>query len=354
MQSSGYVTNGATTVDLLREVEGDFVAGEAREDPSNITGAIDVAQNEYTELEYVVTPTSNVVDQSLCFRVTDNGAEYDTYLKVARLNLRFDPVIGAITLNDGQPISLLPGTTTRTYATGTVSDFNGYTDLIYASSTIYRSGAIGGAACSADNNDCYISTTGSGCSFTDCAGDSCVVSCYADIFFHADPTDAGTYEGEEWLAFIEVEDASAGYDFASALGVELETLRAIDVTGQIDYGSLEVNTDTGAYNASTSIFNLGNVSIDLEVAGTDLSDGVSSVIPADQQKFATSTFTYSGCGASCELLSSTTPVTLDVELSKPTVETPPVEDDVYWGIAIPIGINSAPHQGINVFTPISP
>ncbi len=356
MQSSSFVANGAATVDLLREVEGTFVAGELREDPTNITGNIDVAQNEYTELEYVVTPTNNVADESLCFRVTDNGTEYDTYLRVAELNLRFDPVLGAITLNEGLPISLLPGTTTRVYATGTVSDFNGYTDLVLASSTIYRSGVSGGAACTPDNNDCYVSTEATSCAFTTCAGDSCTIACYADIYFHADPTDAGTYEGEEWLAFIEVEDTSGGYDFASAPGVELETLRAIDVAGTIDYGALAVNTNTGSFNASTSVLNLGNVAIDLEITGTDLSDGEASVIPADNQKFATSTFVYADCGVSepCKELSSTTPVAIDVELGKPSVDTPPVADAVYWGIAVPIGVNSVPHQGINVFTPISP
>ena len=133
----------------------------------------------------------------------------------------------------------------------------------------------------------------------------------------------------------------------------MTTLRAIDVIGNIDYGSLVVNADTGSYNASTSIYNYGNVEADIEITGTDLSDGVNSVIPANQQKFATSTFTYSGCG-SCELLSSSTPFQIDIELAKPAVHTPPVEDEVYWGIFVPFGTNSVAHQGINVFTPISP
>jgi len=239
------------------------------------------------------------------------------------------------------------------YATGTVTDFNGFADLTYATSTIYRSGVAGGAACTPDNNNCYVSNTASSCEFTACSGNSCEVQCRADIFFHADPTDFGTFDGQEWLAFIEVEDASAGYDFASAIGVEVSTLRAIDVSGEIDYGTLEVNADTGSFNASTSVLNLGNIEADLEIAGSDLSDGLSSTIPANQQKFATSTFNYSGC-AGCELLSSSTPVQIDVDLSKPAVDTPPVSDDVFWGIAVPFGVNSVAHQGINVFTPVSP
>lgn len=356
MQGSTNVTNGASTFDLLDVADNTFTAGEARENPSNTTGNINVDQNEYTELEYVVTPTVNVVDQNLCFRVTDSGADYDTYLSVARMTLRFDPILDTITFNDGLDISLLPGTTTRVYATGTVTDLNGYTDIVNASSTFYRSGVAGGASCTEDNNNCYISSLGSStCAFTNCSGNSCTVECYADIFFHAEPTDAGSiYAGQQWFAFVEVEDSSVGYDFNTSMGQELDTLRAIDTNDSISYKSIEVNDDTGADNASTTIFNEGNVEVNVEITGTDLTDGVSSVIPADQQKFATTTFTYASCGATCALLSSTTAFELDVDLSKPTTDSPPVEDSIYWGVAVPFGVNSAPHQGVNVFTPVSP
>ena len=318
--------------------------------PSNITTGITINQNEYTEVEYAITPTINTVDQNLCFRVTKNGTVLDTYLRVARLRLRFDPAFSTPALNNGFDISLLPGTTTRVYATGTVTDLNGYNDITAATSTFYRSGATGGAACTPNNNDCYRSQ----CTFTNCSGNSCTASCYADMFFHADPTDAGSqYAGQDWFAFMEVEDTAAGYDFDTTPGVALSTLRAIEVNSAIAYASIAVSSNTGASNASTSVENEGNVAINLEVEGTDMSDGFSSVIPANQQKFATSTFTYSTC-TSCASLSNTVPFELDVDLTKPTTASPPVADSIYWGIAVPYGTNSVPHSGINVFTPVSP
>jgi hypothetical protein len=352
MQSSALVTNGAATGDLLVDTNGEFVAGQLREDPSNITTNISLGQDYFTELEYALTPTSNTVDENLCFRVTDNGTEYDTYLRVARLQLKFDPVLSTPFLNEGLDISLVPGTTTRVYATTTVTDLNGYTDITNATTTFYRSGV--GAACTANNNNCYISTTANRCDYTDCSGNSCTIECYADIFFHADPTaSSSVYEGEEWFAFMEVEDTSNGYDFDTTPAVDVNILRAIDVTNGIAYSSVAVLSDTGGNNASTSVHNQGNVEIDLEIDGTDMTDGASSVIPADQQKFATSTFTYSACTV-CTQLSSTTPFELDVDLTKPTTSAPPVADAIYWGIAVPYGVNSAPHQGVNVFTPIDP
>jgi hypothetical protein len=349
MQTSSYVSNGDATTDLLSEVDGTFSAGEIVTSPSSESTALDVDQDFYTELEYALTPTINASD-SYCFRVTNAGTALDFYAKIAELDLRFDPTITLIELNSGTDISLTPGTTTAVSLTATVTDFNGNNDISNATATVYRSGV--GPACTADNNNCYILTTENGkCSFTSCSGNSCQLSCQADIFFHADATVAGVYDGEEWIAYAEVEDASAGYDFASASGTELFALRALAVDSAINYGSLEAESNTGSTNDTTTITNLGNVPINVDIEGTDLTDGGSSAIPAEQQKVSTSTFAYSAC-VSCFQLSSSSAVTLGINLSKPNVANPPVETDVYWGIAVPYGINSAPHSGTNIFTAV--
>ena len=350
MQTSSFVSNGAVTTDLLLNTDGTFSAGAIVTSPQNETAGLDVNQDYYTELEYVLTPTVNATD-NYCFRVTNAGTTLDFYSKIAELGLQFDPTFGAISLNGGLPISLVPGTTTAVTVLGTVTDFNGTSDITNATATIYRSGA--GAACTANNNNCYIaSTENSMCAFTNCAGNSCDLSCTVDIFFHADPTDADTYEGEEWLAFAEVEDFSNGYDFASAPGVELNTLRALSVDSLINYGSLAADSDTGSFNPTTTVTNLGNVPINIDIEGNDLTDGASSQITADNQKVATSTFTYNAC-ISCQQLSTSTPVTLGINLSKPSTVSPPVETEVYWGIAVPFTASNAAHTGTNIFTPIS-
>ncbi len=349
MATSSNVINGAVTTDLLFGTNGTFSTGEIVTSPGTQTSAQDVDQDFYTEVEYALVSTLYAND-AYCFRVTDAGSALDFYGTVAELGLQFDPSLGAVSLNEGLPISLTPATTTAVVASTTVSDFNGYTDITHATATIYRSGA--GAACSPDDNNCYIlSTESGGCVFSNCVGNSCALQCTAPVTFFADSTDAGTYEGQEWLAYVEVEDASAGYDFASASGVELLTLRAIQVDSVINFGALEANSDTGSNNASTTITNLGNVPVNVDIEATDLSDGIASVIPAEQQKVATGTFTYGAC-VSCYQLSSSSPVTLGINLSKPSTITPPVETDVYWGIAVPFGTNSAPHTGTNIFTPI--
>jgi hypothetical protein len=349
MATSSYVTNGLNTTDQLFATRGTFSPGKLISDPSTKTTNLDIGQDYYTEVEYVLMPTVNASD-AYCFRVTNDGTELDFYGKVAELALRFDPVFGPFSLNSGLHISLIPGTTTRVMATGTVTDLNGYLDLAQATTTIYRSGV--GPSCTPDNNNCYIlSTENGGCSFQNCSGSSCTLTCQANVPFHADPTDSGTFVGQEWLAYAEVEDYSGGYDLESAFGVQLYTLRAMTVDSLINYGALPVQSDTGTNNSTTTITNLGNVPFNVDISGTDLTDGGNSLIPANQQKVSTTTFAYSAC-VTCVQLSTSTPVTLDINLSKPTQITPPVETDVYWGIAVPLGINSVPHSGVNTFTPI--
>ncbi len=344
MQSSTFVTDGEATTDLLAEARGTFTLGELTEDPSNIADPLTIDQDEYTELEYAITPTANVVDQNLCFRVTDQGTPLDTYLRVAKLQLRFAPVISGITFNDGDPISLLPGTTTRVYATATVTDLNGYADFSsgYATSTMYPT--TGSAACTADNNNCYISNNSNRCSYSSCSGNSCVLSCYADFFFHAEATDES---GFDWVAFFEVEDAASEYDFDTSSGIDVQTLRALDVTQSIAYTAVAAGSSTAASNATTSVQNLGNIAIDVNVEGSDMSDGYSSTIPVANQKLATTSFNYTAC-VSCSTLTATGTL-VEVDLAKPTVATPPVSDVIYWGIAIPFGASSAPHTGSNIF-----
>jgi hypothetical protein len=251
-----------------------------------------------------------------------------------------------VILNDGLDISLSPGTTTTVIASTTVTDFNGYADLVSATTTFFKTSV--GAACTPNNNNCYIASS-TACSFINCSGSSCTLNCSADFQFHTDSTDSDG--GEEWFAFVEVADTAGGNDFDTSIGVEVLTLRALEVLNSIGYGTVDTNEDTGSFNPNVTLNNLGNEPIDVQISGTDMTDGVTSIIPASQQIFATSTFDYSAC-ASCSSL-SVVGATIEVDLDKPTTDSPPVSDDIYWGIAVPFGTASNPHSGINTFTAVA-
>jgi len=343
MTTSSQFTNLAATVDLLGG-EGVFSAGQMVEDPDNTTGDIDVASGAFTELEYAITPTVNAADSNYCLRVSDEGSDLDAYARVAEFSLMFKPIITTLSLNGGNDIILAAGATTTITATGTVSDLNGYADLAAATTTIFRSGV--GESCAADNNNCYIAAPAQ-CTYSDCAGASCTISCSVDMYYHSDPTDVGAYAGETWRALLSISDVGGSVATATAPSIDLLTLRALSVANAIDYGALAPDSNTGSYNATTTIQNIGNDSIDVSVEGTDLTDGGSSLISVASQRFATSTFTYSSCVVCGTLAETGTNFMLD--LAKPASTTPPVTDDLFWGLAIPFGVAGTPHHGTNIF-----
>jgi hypothetical protein len=254
------------------------------------------------------------------------------------------PSLSNFSFNNNGDIALTEGTTTMIYATATVTDFNGYTDIVNASSTFYRSGLASTSACTADNNNCYQIGTSS-CTFQDCAGISCTVSCSAPMYYFADPTDFGsTYVSENWRALIDVWDTSLTHDRASS-SQEVLTLKALTVPSSINYGSVTVGADTGTTDATTTVTNTGNSILNLLVSGSNMTAG-SSTITANNQKYATTTFTYSTCTLCNVLSTSTNPY--NVGITKPT-STSPFFRDVYWGLGVPIGTAATTHSGSNAF-----
>lgn len=344
MNTSSYITDQeATTEHLVSDLDGSFVNGHMVESPSNQTSAMTIEQDEYTELEYVLEFTDFATDSNYCLRTTNGGVELDTYLRVAEATVRFAPVITDWKLNGDQPISLTEGSTHTIHATGTVSDLNGFEDLMYATTSIYRSGVS--ESCLPDDNNCY-QLNSLQCPLINCSGNSCEVNCSVDIAFFAEPTDFGTYADEHWEAYLYVVDLTNNIATSTSVPVDLRTLWAIAATtGTIEYGTLGVGEDTGSANATTSLQNTGNDAIDVQLIGTDLQAPGSS-IPVSNQKVATSSFTYSSC-VICSALSGVA-TTFEVDLVKPT-STEPVTDTLYWGIYVPVGTGGVTHYGENTF-----
>lgn len=348
MYNSGNITDLASSTDQLGGA-GQFTFGQVVKNASNKTGALNMSQSTFTETEYSIVPTQNATAGTYCLRVTDNGTTLDGYTRVAEMRLRYNPVVTNVVLNGGNDITLSPGSTTTVSATATITDQNGWGDITQATGTMFRSGV--GAQCSENDNSCYKAASSS-CSFLNCSGFSCQVSCSADFYYFADPTDIGFYGLQDWGAYISAVDTAGGYGTSSsAINKELITLRALEVTQTINFGSLQVATDTGAYNATTTIENIGNDSIDVSIAGTNLTSGASS-IPVGNEKFATTSFTYSLCPAQiCNPLATST-TALEVDLTKP-VSTSTVADVVFWGIAVPFGAAASAHEGQNTFYAIA-
>jgi len=92
MDTTGnYVNHGATSPQLT--VSGIWTAGETIEDPDNDSNSHTCAAGEYSEFEYCITITDNAANgTTYFFRVTDSGAQLDTYSEYAEL--RVGPKVG--------------------------------------------------------------------------------------------------------------------------------------------------------------------------------------------------------------------------------------------------------------------
>lgn len=347
IQTSSHYANQASTTQLLSVPQGfEFSQGQIIEDPSNQTGNISVSSGYVVENEYNLQMTAFATQSAYCFRITNGSTPLDNYSRVAEMTVLQPPTISNWLFNMGNALALTEGTTTRIYATGTVTDFNGYSDIVAATSTFYRSGVSGGRFCAANENNCYqIASTS--CALQDCNGNSCTLSCSAFLQYFADPTDVGSsYASEIWDAVADVWDSTNLHAIASS-SQELYTLKALTIPSIIDYGSVVVGSDTGNTNATTSVTNTGNALLDLLLTGTDLTAGASN-IPVYRQRFATTSFTYASCAPVCTPLASTTTIPVPLGVEKPTT-TAAVWKNVLWGIAIPTGTAAATHTGVNTF-----
>ncbi len=350
--TSGYVDQGQTQALLVPTTLLPFTAGRLIEADSNQTASTTLPQGYTTEVEYAVELTADAISNAYCMRVSDGDSELDSYQTLAEVTANYGPqinewVFNGSTVMDPNPIVLMEGETTSIVATGTVSDLNGGETLLYATSTFYRTDV--GPDCAANPNNCY-QLNSLECPLT-CApsGTTCEVTCTADIQYFADPTDWGDYSAETWEARLFIMDDTLNEASSTSDGAEVGSMLAMSVvSGDIAYGALEMGASTTAQtNASSTIQNTGNIAVDLELEGTDLTSGAST-IPVGNQKFSTSSFTYSAC-VICGALSGTAS-TLEVDLPKAMAAETPVTDVLYWGIYIPTtGVSGATHRGQTTF-----
>lgn len=265
------------------------------------------------------------------------------------------PSISNIVLNGGSLITPNikgAGTKTVTASSSSVTDNNGCADLVDATSTIYYSAVAGGAACAADDNNCY-KATAANCNISDCSGGVDTIAtivCSVGLAYHVVPTDSATgspYIADSWIGAIFAYDETLTSALATSTGVDVYTQPALEISeATIPYGILQAGQDTGAYNATTTVINYGNCPLANDITGTNMTKAP-DFIAENNQKFDLVTNPY---GSLANTLSSTTPVTLNLS-ARPTSASD-VTRPIYWGINIPAMLPSGDYFGTNTFTAI--
>lgn len=258
------------------------------------------------------------------------------------------PVVTSVTLNSGSDITLTEGTTTDITLTATVTDNNSCQDISAVTGYLYRSG-IGYASCdgSGDNNGnhCYAEitcTVGGGDSCTGDTDASASYTCTVSVQYFADPTVASTlFPSETWKSTIKATDPSNSATTEVSTGVEMNTLLAYSVGSSINYGSLSAGQSNDPLDKTLTMAATGNVGLDAELEGADMTSGANS-IGVENQKYSKTTSTAYASGTA--LSSSPTELELDV---KKTTTTTPEEEIIYFGLSVPGGTAPGTYSGSN-------
>jgi hypothetical protein len=207
------------------------------------------------------------------------------------------PVASSVVLNGGSAITLTSNTTTSITGTVDISDANGCSEISSVTATLYRS-AVGSGALDDNRNHYSIVCVSNG----DCAGGGDLIETYEcnfDMYWYADPTDAGSAnEGDDWSLTVTPSDAEEGTSDTDTQEVNTLTSMILEI-GSINFGELELGTDTGPVNQDTPIVNCGNEALDVELSGygsIPLDDlgmiCTLGTLPAENIEYSNSGFNY--------------------------------------------------------------
>lgn len=267
------------------------------------------------------------------------------------------PVVTSVTINGGSDITLTEGTTTSVTLTATITDNNSCQDISSVEASLYRSG-VGFAAC--DNNaedddaDCYaqiscsVAVAGNTC---DGASDAAATyQCTVSVQYFADPTDANTeFPTETWKStFVATDDDAASSNTEISTGIEISSLVGYDVTTSISFGNLSVGQMNDPLDKTTTITATGNVGLDQEISGTDMTDGGSNEITVDNQKYALASSTAYASGTAL----SGTPTEVELNVLKTRLLASPATKNTWWGLFIPPGTAAGSYSGTNTIVAV--
>lgn len=266
----------------------------------------------------------------------DGGAMNASY--AFNLSVNSAPEVSSVSISDpgGGTIQLSVGDDALVYCNASVTDVNGYEDVVSANATLYHQTAF-----SSDPDDHNTHYTNGSCSFAGGSGNVRNVSC-AFVLHHEALN--GT-----WACNVSALDSFslAGHGTGSN---DVDQLVALEVFEEsIDFGTLGNWQNSSASN-STNITNMGNVVIDILVsANADLSCSGAGVIGAGNISYNVSSGNYDSMSAKKLSTGSSTEASFDLAVEGlATSEDVPSTKNEYWTITVPYGVRGVCNNTVTV------
>lgn len=246
----------------------------------------------------------------------------------------------------GEINTLVPSGTRDLFVTGIVEDVNGRDSIAGVTVVLYRSGVTGGENCDVNNgNDCYAA---SGCDLVDDGLTTDLqwhFSCLVPLAYFMDGTmDGGEFPDEHWVVSVRAEDDQGGVSEFFSVERELQTLLAVELPSDINYGELSAGESTDETSrVSQRIFQAGNDVADVEVSFQTISGapffggvmdcvhtGGTGSIPSERQRWSIVNGGYESIGATAL---SERPTRAETAVPYRHGENP--SSPLYWNISIP-------------------
>ena len=257
------------------------------------------------------------------------------------------PIASGNILNNSSDITLTENATTTVIATTTITDNNGCGNIASVIGVIYRTDKL--ATCLADTNDCYPSiacTVVSGtCSVpTDVTAD---YTCTINMEYYADPTDLTALASTTNWTFQATPIDTVATGTLATTTQEVNSLSALNVTGTIAYGTINLGNNTDLTNQIPVVTNTGNRSLDVQLSSAADMVCTVGVIPVANQKYSAIAFDYDLAGTALSVTATTLALTLPQRTGAEIIA------NTFWGLAMPTtGVNGT-CSGTNVFTALA-
>ena len=271
------------------------------------------------------------------------------------------PTISALAL-DRTTVTLNENSFVWASTSMTVTDNNGCSGITSVTAKLYFASTTNssGTLCTAEDRGCYSSTCVATTTGTTCSTTAAQYDCGFKLWYTATPSDASAPDIDLKAGIWSLSaTATDGTDFGTATNttqkVEVGTLNALSLSGNISYPQTSANSNTGATNQAITVTNTGNTPLDGEISGDVMCLSyptcATGAFGASQQKHGLSDVTFASL--TYTLAATSSPATIELVLATTTATTTTVTDLTYWGIAIPSGQAAGAYTGQNTFTAVA-
>src|SRR3989338_670724 len=213
---------------------------------------------------------------------------------------------------------------------GQITDLNGENDIASSTLSLVFFRTSKGNTCTADKNDCYIVNT---CATTYTDGDDTQITynCEVPLAYWIDGTDSSSiYESDNWSAYVTVSDV-AGLSAASTGTIEMNSLLALNLPDDIDYGTRSLGyLSTTTADVTTPLVQKGNTKADVQLSGASMACSALGTLATTTQAWALTDVGHASSTVLTDTLASA-----KRNINPRTDDANELSANLYWNIAIP-------------------